>query len=156
MILNLSLASELRNKNSKDRMMLVAENIFNDEEKMKLFAVLVMIFFFESTCYTQDRENWKVDTTFSGSSSTSTGDFKVRASDWRIAWVATQDGSTAGSLAVWLMNSDTQELMDLTMNAVVEDSTESGSSIYKRSGTYFLKVDCLNIKWKIQVEERLK
>jgi hypothetical protein len=98
----------------------------------------------------QTAGDWKTVYSFSGSSNENTDDFIIKSNKWRIVWEANKQYEQVygGNVFIKLVDSNGEE--DMVANAI---PTDSGKTIIRKKGKFYLDVSCVLAKWKIEVQE---
>ena len=117
--------------------------------KRALFAIL-FLFFLRISDISQPKDNWKTVYKFFGTSNETTDDFAIKSSKWRIIWEAYKqyESIEGGNLAIYLIYPDGDE--DFIANTLPYNS---GKSIIRKKGTFYFRITCFFVNWKIEVQE---
>lgn len=92
---------------------------------------------------------WQEVKTWTGSGIVNTETFTVASKEWRINWETSQE-NIAGILQVFVYDSK-DNLVDLPVNQM--GVSKNISYVRKGPGTFYLKINSANIKYRVTVEE---
>ncbi len=97
-----------------------------------------------------EKNKWQTVYTFSGSSNETTDDFTIKSNKWRIVWEANKQYADVegGNLAIYLVYPNGDE--DFIANTLPYNS---GKSIIRKKGTFYFRITCFFVNWKIEVQE---
>ena len=98
----------------------------------------------------QTESQWKTAYKFSGTSNENTDDIIIKSNKWRIVWIADKqyEDIYGGNFIVILV--DSKENEDLIINTIPYDG---GKTIIRKKGTFYLKIQSVLVKWKIEIQE---
>ena len=97
-----------------------------------------------------DSPEWQTVQTFSGTSIQTTDDFSIKSKKWRIVWDASLLDDRTPALMFIAELVDSKEHSELFANV---SSENHGTSIFRKNGIYYIKVNTVNSKWLIEVQE---
>lgn len=118
----------------------------------KFFIISFLIFFFCIPLSSQTSGTWKTVQIFTGNTNQTTDDFYIKANKWKVVWSAEKINSEYVNIFIGSIKSSSEDkgIGDVFANIMNEDS---GSSVFRKKGNYFIEVNSVNCKWKIEVQE---
>ena len=101
----------------------------------------------------QSEPDWQTVQTFTGTSIETTDDFSIKSKKWRISWTVVPVNGEMPSLFFGAQLIDNDGHSEIIGNVMNEDH---GTSVFRRQGTYYLKITASNANWEIEVQEYSK
>lgn len=115
--------------------------------KALLLPFLICVFCDPTSCQTSG--TWKTVAIFSGRANETTDDFEIKSNKWRAVWtVGLQNPEWGVHFAAMVYKGG--EMTEMLCNVMVEGA---GKSVLRTKGTHYIKVTCMQAKWKIEVQE---